>query len=79
MGQLWKAPKSERSDFRRLLYFAFVGEYLGELESISVMHHYVDQLNFTGMEFVKALRMFLEGFRLPGKNLNHALFINIFF
>jgi hypothetical protein len=31
------------------------------------MHHYVDQMNFTGMEFVKALRHFLEGFRLPGK------------
>ncbi len=42
------------------------GEYLGELESIQVMHHYVDQMNFTGMEFVKALRLFLEGFRLPG-------------
>jgi hypothetical protein len=32
-----------------------------------MMHHYVDQMNFTGMEFVKALRHFLEGFRLPGQ------------
>lgn len=45
----------------------FTGEYLGELENKDTMHHYVDQMNFTGKEFVKALRHFLEGFRLPGK------------
>jgi len=43
-----------------------LGEYLGELENKEIMHHYVDQMNFTGKEFVKALRHFLDGFRLPG-------------
>ena len=32
------------------------------------MYSYVDQLNFTEMEFVPALRRFLEGFRLPGES-----------
>lgn len=32
-----------------------------------VMYAYVDQLDFTEMDFVSALRRFLEGFRLPGE------------
>lgn len=31
------------------------------------MYAYVDQLNFSGKDFVSALRMFLEKFRLPGE------------
>jgi len=31
------------------------------------MHAFVDQLDFVGMGFVDALRLFLQGFRLPGE------------
>jgi len=31
------------------------------------MYAYVDQHDFSGKDFVSALRMFLEGFRLPGE------------
>jgi len=31
------------------------------------MYSYVDQLDFDDVEFVPALRVFLEGFRLPGE------------
>ena len=57
-------------------YFSFssllqnmIGDYLGEHEdfALSVMHAYVDALNFSGMKFDKAIRMFLNGFRLPGE------------
>lgn len=32
-----------------------------------VMYAYVDQINFREMDFVPALRRFLQGFRLPGE------------
>lgn len=46
-----------------------VGDYLGERDdfNLSVMHAYVDDLDFTGMEFDSAIRAFLSGFRLPGE------------
>uniref|UniRef100_A0AAX7T9A3 SEC7 domain-containing protein n=1 Tax=Astatotilapia calliptera TaxID=8154 RepID=A0AAX7T9A3_ASTCA len=46
-----------------------VGEFLGENIKFNkeVMYCYVDQLDFCGRDFVSALRMFLEGFRLPGE------------
>ncbi|XP_028850185.1 brefeldin A-inhibited guanine nucleotide-exchange protein 2 isoform X2 [Denticeps clupeoides] len=46
-----------------------VGEFLGEKERFNkeVMYCYVDQLDFCGRDFVSALRVFLEGFRLPGE------------
>ncbi|KAJ1962504.1 guanine nucleotide exchange protein for ADP-robosylation factor [Dipsacomyces acuminosporus] len=46
-----------------------LGEYLGEGDAynISVMHAFVDFMNFTDMEFVAALRLFLQAFRLPGE------------
>ncbi|XP_061780731.1 brefeldin A-inhibited guanine nucleotide-exchange protein 2 [Nerophis lumbriciformis] len=46
-----------------------VGEFLGENIKFNkeVMYAYVDQLNFCGGDFVSALRVFLEGFRLPGE------------
>lgn len=31
------------------------------------MYAYVDQMDFQGKDFVSALRLFLEGFRLPGE------------
>uniref|UniRef100_A0A3Q2CS45 ADP-ribosylation factor guanine nucleotide-exchange factor 2 (brefeldin A-inhibited) n=1 Tax=Cyprinodon variegatus TaxID=28743 RepID=A0A3Q2CS45_CYPVA len=46
-----------------------VGEFLGENTKFNkeVMYCYVDQLDFCGRDFVSALRIFLEGFRLPGE------------
>jgi guanine nucleotide-exchange factor len=46
-----------------------IGDYLGEHEdfALSVMHAYVDALNFSGIKFDKSIRMFLNGFRLPGE------------
>ena len=32
-----------------------------------ILHHYVDALNFSGMVFDEAIRLFLSGFRLPGE------------
>ncbi|KAF2282658.1 hypothetical protein GH714_043768 [Hevea brasiliensis] len=46
-----------------------IGDYLGEREDLSlkVMHAYVDSFDFHGMEFDEAIRVFLQGFRLPGE------------
>ncbi|XP_061181615.1 brefeldin A-inhibited guanine nucleotide-exchange protein 1-like isoform X3 [Saccostrea echinata] len=46
-----------------------IGDFLGENEKFNkeVMYAYVDQLRFQEMDFVSALRRFLEGFRLPGE------------
>ena len=46
-----------------------IGEYLGEGEewNISVMHAFVDEMDFTNLPFVSALRTFLQSFRLPGE------------
>ena len=46
-----------------------IGEYLGENEKFTkeVMYAYVDQMNFASKDIVTALRLFLEGFRLPGE------------
>ncbi|XP_074144654.1 brefeldin A-inhibited guanine nucleotide-exchange protein 2 isoform X2 [Sminthopsis crassicaudata] len=46
-----------------------VGDFLGESTRLNkeVMYAYVDQLDFCGKDFVSALRIFLEGFRLPGE------------
>lgn len=48
---------------------AAVGEYLGEgdAENIAIMHAFVDNMDFTRMRFVDALRRFLQSFRLPGE------------
>ncbi|ODV89409.1 hypothetical protein CANCADRAFT_139370 [Tortispora caseinolytica NRRL Y-17796] len=47
-----------------------LGEYLGEGDNfnIEVMHHFVDSLSFSNMQFVDALRYFLQKFRLPGES-----------
>lgn len=46
-----------------------IGDYLGQHGEfqLAVMHAYVDVMNFVGMKFDKALRKFLNGFRLPGE------------
>ncbi|KAK7294946.1 hypothetical protein RJT34_17846 [Clitoria ternatea] len=46
-----------------------IGDYLGEREELSlkVMHSYVDSFDFQGMEFDEAIRVLLQGFRLPGE------------
>ncbi|VBB28683.1 unnamed protein product [Acanthocheilonema viteae] len=52
-----------------------VGDYLGDdtknYENSSfnkrVMYAYVDQMDFSSRDFVTALRLFLDGFRLPGE------------
>ncbi|KAG0187847.1 guanine nucleotide exchange protein for ADP-robosylation factor [Apophysomyces sp. BC1034] len=47
-----------------------IGEFLGEgePENITIMHAFVDELDFTDMLFVDALRQFLQSFRLPGES-----------
>ncbi|XP_074643889.1 brefeldin A-inhibited guanine nucleotide-exchange protein 1-like [Tubulanus polymorphus] len=46
-----------------------IGDYLGENEKFNkeVMYTYVDQIDFQNIDFVTALRKFLDGFRLPGE------------
>ncbi|XP_076264030.1 ADP ribosylation factor guanine nucleotide exchange factor Sec71 [Rhynchophorus ferrugineus] len=46
-----------------------VGDFLGDNDEFckEVMYTYVDQMEFTNMDFVAALRHFLDGFRLPGE------------
>lgn len=48
---------------------AVVGDFLGDGDAFckEVMYSYVDQLNFSSKDFVSALRLFLNGFRLPGE------------
>ncbi|KAJ8959328.1 hypothetical protein NQ318_022014 [Aromia moschata] len=62
----------------------FIGEFLGDNDDFSkqVMYTYVDQMDFVNMDFVAALRHFLDGFRLMEKfasrycecNPNNGLF-----
>ncbi|CAF1187165.1 unnamed protein product [Adineta steineri] len=46
-----------------------IGDCLGEeaTHHKKIMYAYIDQLDFTDMEFLAALRQFLAGFRLPGE------------
>ncbi|KCV73114.1 hypothetical protein H696_00658 [Fonticula alba] len=48
---------------------AQLGDFLSGPESFNnkVMHAFVDLLDFKGMSFVEALRLFLQTFRLPGE------------
>ena len=36
--------------------------------SVAIMHAFVDQLDFTDLDFADALRSFLQSFRLPGES-----------
>lgn len=49
---------------------AMIGEYLGEgdEENVAIMHAFVDMLDFSGILFTDALRMYLQTFRLPGES-----------
>ncbi|KAH1004368.1 hypothetical protein HUJ04_004126 [Dendroctonus ponderosae] len=46
-----------------------IGDFLGDNDDFckEIMYTYVDQMDFVQMDFVAALRHFLEGFRLPGE------------
>jgi brefeldin A-inhibited guanine nucleotide-exchange protein len=46
-----------------------LGEYLGEgdQENITIMHAFVDMMDFSKTRFTDALRRFLQAFRLPGE------------
>ncbi|KAK3864361.1 hypothetical protein Pcinc_029956 [Petrolisthes cinctipes] len=46
-----------------------VGDYLGDPDVINkeTMCAYIDQMDFNDRQFVPALRMFVEGFKLPGE------------
>jgi len=39
----------------------------GEGFFVRLLHHYVNAMNFAGLEFDDAIRLFLSGFRLPGE------------
>ena len=47
-----------------------IGDYLGERDEpmLSVMHAYVDAMDFTDQTLDEGIRKFLEGFRLPGES-----------
>ncbi|XP_068119264.1 brefeldin A-inhibited guanine nucleotide-exchange protein 2 [Hyperolius riggenbachi] len=51
------------------LDFTVIGEFLGEntRHNREVMYAYVDQLDFHDKNLISALRLFLDGFRLPGE------------
>ncbi|ORX51959.1 Sec7-domain-containing protein [Hesseltinella vesiculosa] len=46
-----------------------IGEFLGDRDedNISIMHAFVDEMDFNNMPFTDALRHFLQPFRLPGE------------
>jgi len=50
-----------------------IGDYLGKGKDedggfpVAVLHEFVDSMDFAGLEFDEAIRVFLAGFRLPGE------------
>lgn len=46
-----------------------IGEYIGDFDefNIKVMRKFIDLMDFSGLDFVQALRNFLQSFRLPGE------------
>lgn len=46
-----------------------IGDYLGQHDDfqLSVMHKYCESIPFGGLKFDQAIRVFLQGFRLPGE------------
>lgn len=44
-----------------------VGDFLGDVGNREVMYLYVDKVDMHGLDFVGALRAFLEAFQLPGE------------
>ncbi len=47
-----------------------IGEFLGSGDdrNVAIMHAFVDRMDFRGMQFMQALRGFLQHFRLPGES-----------
>ena len=39
-----------------------------DTQNVAIMHQFVDLLDFSGVQFVDALRAFLQKFRLPGES-----------
>ncbi|KAJ3127570.1 Brefeldin A-inhibited guanine nucleotide-exchange protein 2 [Nowakowskiella sp. JEL0407] len=48
---------------------AAIGDYIGSNDPLSLktMHAFIDNIDFAGLDFVSALRIFLQTFRLPGE------------
>ena len=46
-----------------------IGDYLGENNDlcIKVLHYYTFSFNFTGLQIVEGMRLYLSGFQLPGE------------
>ena len=46
-----------------------IGDYLGHHDEahVSVMHAFIDGIDFASLSFDAAIRTFLNGFRLPGE------------
>ncbi|PIA16777.1 Sec7-domain-containing protein, partial [Coemansia reversa NRRL 1564] len=76
----WRAAKiltsNDPQELGKFLYASrdaldkvVLGEYLGKGEpyNVAVMHAFVDQIDFSEMQFVAALRRLLQAFRLPGE------------
>ncbi|KAL2937664.1 Brefeldin A-inhibited guanine nucleotide-exchange protein 5 [Bienertia sinuspersici] len=65
----FEKAKAHKSTIEAAITQAMIGDYLGQHEEfpLSVMHAYVDSMNFSGMTFGTAIREFLSGFRLPGE------------
>lgn len=55
--------------YQDLLDKTVIGDFLGDDDKRhkQTMYAYIDQLDFSQMEFLAALRKFLSGFRLPGE------------
>ena len=55
--------------YQDVLDKSMIGDRLGHEDNHykQIMYAYVDQLDFTRMDFLTALRKFLAGFRLPGE------------
>ncbi|XP_073462877.1 brefeldin A-inhibited guanine nucleotide-exchange protein 2 isoform X1 [Aquarana catesbeiana] len=70
-GMLGNTPQDIAQFFHQedRLDFTMIGEFLGENNRFNreVMYTYVDQLDFHDKNFISALRLFLQGFRLPGE------------
>ena len=72
LGRLGETPEEIAAFLRdsQGLDKTIIGDYLGEREEpmLSVMHAYVDAMDFTAQTLDEAIRKFLEGFRLPGES-----------
>lgn len=72
IGRLGETPEEIAAFLRHTpdLDKTVIGDYLGERDEpmLSVMHAYVDAMDFTDQTLDEGIRKFLEGFRLPGES-----------